>query len=110
MKPLKKITIYLGDSLEQISFLERLSREFSVNVDISNEQFPVVFIEDQLGLKSKKFSPRTNRMLMYLRSGLTYQEIADKEKISINGVRYYTKKLYKTLGVNNARSAVLKAI
>jgi DNA-binding NarL/FixJ family response regulator len=43
-----------------------------------------------------------NRAVMVIEGlldGLTYQEIADKIGLSIDGVRYYTRQIYKELGI-----------
>lgn len=45
-------------------------------------------------------------VLNYLSQGLTYAEIAAKLEITVDGVRYYVKKLYKVLGVSNSVQAV----
>jgi DNA-binding CsgD family transcriptional regulator len=46
------------------------------------------------------------RILQLLAEGKTYEEIADITQITIDGVRYYIKKIYKVLEVKNARAAI----
>jgi DNA-binding CsgD family transcriptional regulator len=53
--------------------------------------------------------PLTNKSLLILdllSLGHSYNEIAKISDISIDGVRYYVKKVFKYLGVNNGREAV----
>lgn len=45
-------------------------------------------------------------VLNYLSEGLTYLEIANKLDITVDGVRYYIKKIYKVLRVSNSAEAV----
>lgn len=45
-------------------------------------------------------------VLKLLADGYTYNDIADTTGIGINGVRYYIKKAFKALNVNNGRDAV----
>jgi DNA-binding NarL/FixJ family response regulator len=40
-------------------------------------------------------------------SGLSYEEIAITSGMNINSVRYYIKKIYRTLKINNRTSAIL---
>jgi DNA-binding CsgD family transcriptional regulator len=50
--------------------------------------------------------PRELEILGFLSHGASYEDISDKVHISIDGVRYYIKKIYKKLGVTNGRDAV----
>jgi DNA-binding NarL/FixJ family response regulator len=45
-------------------------------------------------------------ILQLLSDGYSYNEIAEKINITVNGVRYYVKKVFKSLEVNNGRDAV----
>ena len=45
-------------------------------------------------------------VLQSLADGYSYKEIAERETMSVDGVRYYIKKIFKALGVNNGRDAV----
>lgn len=46
------------------------------------------------------------KILGLLSEGYTYSEIAEKAGITIDGVRYYVKKIFNALKVNNGRDAV----
>ena len=46
------------------------------------------------------------QVLVLLAKGYTYHDIAEETGISIDGVRYYIKKIFKSLNVNNGRDAV----
>lgn len=54
----------------------------------------------------KKFGKKGSEILQFLAEGCSYQEIAEKADVTVNGVRYYIKKIYKQLGVTNGRDAV----
>ena len=45
-------------------------------------------------------------VLRLLSEGYTYEDIATELDITIDGVRYYIKKIFNALGVNNGRDAV----
>ena len=57
------------------------------------------YIDLKLGKKGKE-------IIKLLAQGATYNVIAEQADISINGVRYYIKKIFKVLDVNNGRTAV----
>lgn len=50
--------------------------------------------------------PKESQVLELLKNGMSYTEIAQKLSISINGVRYYVKRIYAKLGVSNSRAAI----
>jgi DNA-binding NarL/FixJ family response regulator len=56
--------------------------------------------------KTHKLGKKGQNILALLAEGLTYNEIAEQTEVSIDGVRYYVKKIFKALGVNNGRDAV----
>lgn len=64
-------------------------------------------VQENLGSKTEQIKTKLpwnapNRAIMVvegLLEGLTYQEIADKIGLSIDGVRYYTRQIYKELGI-----------
>ena len=53
-----------------------------------------------------KLKSLPNQVLMLLAQGKSYIEISESLNISINGVRYYIKSLYKSIGVNSKSQAV----
>lgn len=60
----------------------------------------------ELEFVNQKIGRKGLLVLELLNKGATYKTIAEKTAISIDGVRYYVKKIFKELQVNNARSAV----
>ena len=58
---------------------------------------PSTFINDPDATLSEK----ENKVAAMLNEGRTYEEIAMRLGISINGVRYYIKSIYKKLNVSN---------
>jgi LuxR family maltose regulon positive regulatory protein len=59
--------------------------------------------------KPLKLSPRQLEILGYLRQNFSYREIGEKIGSKVSTVNDHIDKLYKKLGVSNAREAVLKA-
>lgn len=51
---------------------------------------------------------RDHHVLKLLSEGWSYEHIAKSLDISVDGVRYYVKKLYRKLNVNNKQSATRK--
>lgn len=59
--------------------------------------------------KVKKISllkGKENAIMECLAKGYSYKKTADEVKMSVDGVRYYVKRIYKKLDVNNSRQAV----
>ena len=63
-------------------------------------------VNDKALTSKKAMGSKGLNILDLLAKGRTYHEIADDMDISIDGVRYYVKKIFKTLGVKNGRDAV----
>lgn len=58
-------------------------------------------------LSSKKaIGNKGLEVLDLLSKGKSYNQIAEGVDISVDGVRYYIKKIFNALGVNNGRDAV----
>lgn len=100
----QKITIYLPGEIPVQFLTQSLAKNFVV------EQLPD-FDESVLLLTAQTsvihtLKDRELEILNHLKQGLTYQEIAPIYDITIDGVRYYIKSIYKKLGVSNARQAI----
>lgn len=106
MQPIRKITFYLTEETTIEEVIESLNTKFSIQIDNSMEP-PIAFLQkihkQNFSLKSKE-----ELVITYLKEGLTYNQIAEKTDISVDGVRFYIKRIYQKLGVNNAREAILK--
>lgn len=61
--------------------------------------------ETEEGLNEKE-----NLTLQMLKEGRTYQEIADRMGISVNGIRYYVKSIYKKFQVSSKGELIRKTI
>lgn len=61
---------------------------------------------EEKNTESKKLGRKGMQVLDLLSQGFTYAEIAKELEITIDGVRYYIKKIYKVLGVSNSAEAV----
>lgn len=102
--------------MEKISLV--LSKGINIGkvITIMNKHFDV-FIEKEV-IHLMKHEPsksliaeivlteKERKVILLLEQGHTYAEIAKRMKMTIDGVRYYIKKIYKKLGVNNSRKAV----
>lgn len=106
MNPVKKITFYLTEDSTVEEILESLNTKYSTQIDTSVDP-PIAFIHrkhsPKITLKNKE-----ELVITYLKEGLTYNQIAEKVDISVDGVRFYVKRVYQKLGVNNAREAIFK--
>ena len=107
MKPIKKMTIYLAENTSIENFTEVISNKFATYVDTDSEN-PILFIEAKKTLALNLLKTKEEKILQHLRDGSTYNETAEKMGISVNGVRFYVKKIYKKLDVNNVRAAISK--
>lgn len=58
-------------------------------------------------LEEENLSDQESKIIRLLVDGLSYQEVAENMNISINGVRYHIKNIYKKLHVNS-KGALLR--
>lgn len=94
-----------GQSLVQLINTLDLLKQNQVNFSIIEEQAPSKVQKKDLKLK-RTLGNKGHDVLEALSNGLTYNEIAEQEDISVDGVRYYIKKIFKALNVNNGRDAI----
>jgi DNA-binding NarL/FixJ family response regulator len=52
-------------------------------------------------IKSAQLSVQEFKITRMLADGMSYQSIADLVSLSINGVRFYVKKIYRKLNITN---------
>ena len=64
------------------------------------------FMVNKTIVAKKMLGKKGQDVIRLLAKGYSYQEIADELDVSINGVRYYIKKSFKALNVDNGRDAV----
>ncbi|TDB67362.1 helix-turn-helix transcriptional regulator [Arundinibacter roseus] len=109
----------LIDALQQNFTIQILdTRHFSLSIKDKGQQrfssklmfsttdaslLPVVRVGAPI---QKSLKPRDIRILQLLDEGCTYQEISQQMNISVNGMRYYIKKIYRMLGASNSREAL----
>lgn len=62
------------------------------------------------GYEELQLSERELEVLQYLATGMSYQEIARKQFLSVHGVRYHIRNIYRKLEVHNRSEAVSKGI
>lgn len=70
------------------------------------ETIPIKLEPKNIPFTSKDFGRKGEEVLQLLYEGCSYTEISERANISINGVRYYIKRIYKAFGVKNAREAI----
>ena len=75
--------------------IEDLSRTQQVNYITKNDTF-----------NKKKLGKKGLDILCLLSKGYSYNKIAEEKDITIDGVRYYIKKIFNALSVNSGRDAV----
>lgn len=68
---------------------------------------PPAILDEETGNK-KILSELDTQILELMATGYSYQQIADMTNISLNGVRYHIKKIYKALHVHNKVDAIRK--
>jgi len=59
-----------------------------------------------LAVSVKDVGNKGIEIIEHLYLGHSYDEIAELMGISINGVRYYIKKIYRHFGISNSRDAI----
>lgn len=65
-----------------------------------------LFIVNGKVKKASLLKGKENDIMECLAKGLSYNKTAEEVKMSVDGVRYYVKRIYKKLDVNNSRQAV----
>lgn len=63
-------------------------------------------IVENNSINTQKLNAKEYNILSSLAAGWSYQYIADSSDMTVNGVRYYIKKIYKKLRVNSRAEAV----
>ncbi|TDB67368.1 helix-turn-helix transcriptional regulator [Arundinibacter roseus] len=115
----RQITLIIPPAMPLEVLIEALQRNFTIEVIEVNAfklnsrrstapvQYKEVAIQSVTNsfqsparLKNKEF-----QILKLLAEGCSYDQIAEILEISLNGVRYYIKKIYKALDVQNSREA-----
>lgn len=98
---MQTLQITLTDDLSAEQLKDFLSERYQIaksGTDLILGKYPV---DDSQILNKKQII-----VLEYLAEGYKYTEIAEKMNMTVDGVRFYTKKIYKKLGVNSARQAI----
>ena len=115
MNELNQISLSLQvDSLSQVIALMNTLDQHKIKI-LKIENYPtpeIPTINDNNKLQKsyffnkKKLGQQGYKILELLAQGYTYDKIAKELNITINGVRYYIKKIFKALNVDNGRDAV----
>lgn len=93
--------LLIDDELSRKHLLEYLAEKYNI-IKTKSEYILQPHIIDESSILKKKQA----QVLEYLSEGLTYQEIADKMDITIDGSRFYVKSIYRKLNVHNVTSAI----
>lgn len=96
-----------SQSIVQLVKTLDLLKEHRINYNIIEEQKkPEATLSLGKNHFKKLFGNNGLTVLQLLSEGNSYKDIAEKADISVDGVRYYIKKIFKALNVNNGRDAV----
>lgn len=61
----------------------------------------IVYFAPQKNLNNNTFSDREHQILKLMAEGWEYKRVADKVNLSIDGVRFYIKSIYKKLNIHS---------
>jgi DNA-binding NarL/FixJ family response regulator len=98
--------------------LSLLNELKSANVDLLYlEQIIESFPDSELSAKPRMeqeladilLTPRQSEILILLKTGYSYQEIADAIGVSLNTVKKHVSNIYEKLEVSNRQQAIYKA-
>lgn len=110
MKTTNAIIVSLGlQDLNQMKILIPFLTEHSIElISIEKDNPKPISTTNPLipNYYTKLLGKKGLDVLKFLSEGNTYDEIAQKSQMSVDGVRYYVKKIYKVLNVSNSREAV----
>jgi DNA-binding CsgD family transcriptional regulator len=101
------MNLILEGNISTLEVLSALTKNFTVNVKAEKvylHKKEVLVIEASNSII--QLNKKEVLILNYLKEGYEYKEIANLMDMTVDGVRFYTKKIYKKLGVNNARQAI----
>lgn len=94
-----KLAIHQG--VDQARLMQYLEKNFTM-LEIE----PNLFLLDNKPQQSVQLKGKELTVVDCITKGMTYKEISDELGMSIDGVRYYIKRIYKKMGVHNSRQAM----
>lgn len=95
------IKLALNQGIDQTRLIQYLEKNYTV-LEIE----PNLYVLDNKEQKSIQLKEKEHIIVDYITKGMTYKEISDELGMSIDGVRYYIKRIYKKMGVHNSRQAI----
>lgn len=98
---MNKLQLTLKDDLSKELLIEFLKEKYDVSVEESTVDLQKYDVDNSKILKKKQ-----PLVLQYIADGYKYTEIAKTMGMTVDGVRFYVKAIYKKLGVNNAILAI----
>ncbi|TDB61349.1 helix-turn-helix transcriptional regulator [Arundinibacter roseus] len=121
----RAITLHLSSDIGLDHLLEALQPTFNILIrepnlfDLQAKEVNTHGIEDdsydqinrnyklpvEKEVKKKPLSPKELQILELISKGQSYEQVAENLNMNINGIRYYIKKVYQKLNVNNSREA-----
>jgi DNA-binding NarL/FixJ family response regulator len=87
-KQMRVVENFLKENLISFKVKDKITGTSTTNIDFT------------------KLSSKDVRVLDLMSQGLRYNQIAEHLEMTVDGVRYYVKKIYKFLGVTKNASAV----
>jgi DNA-binding NarL/FixJ family response regulator len=97
------IEITLIQNSEQLRLVENFLEENLISFKVRDK---IMGTNSTTNIDFTKLSSKDVRVLDLMSQGLRYKQIAEHLEMTVDGVRYYVKKIYKFLGVTKNASAV----
>lgn len=109
---MKETTLLLENDQLMDELLNLLNQKFDV-LTTDNQKGKLVLLAKQhrsrkSSIEKHGLSDRQVQIMNYLAEGLTYNEMSTKIGISVDGVRFHIKQIYRGLDVTNSREAIKK--
>lgn len=104
---IKTIELFLDETTSINEVVKNISSAFLVKDTDKTNVFWIGKSHDYVQ-GGPVFKPKEIAILNALEKGQTYKEIASTTNLNINAVRFYIKRIYSKLAVNNSRSALMK--
>ena len=98
--------IVKSDTIEEVARQVHIYQQGGAIISTAMARHLIRYFNPKEGTLSSKVNDKDRQVLRLLAEGWSYEHIAHVMEMSINGVRYYIKKIYKLLNVNNRQAAV----
>ncbi len=107
---MKETTLLLENDQLMDELISLLKQKFDVLTTDNQKDKLVLLAKSQRNRKSSiekhGLSVRQVQIMNFLAEGLTYNQMSDQIGISVDGVRFHIKQIYRGLDVTNSREAI----